>query len=128
MNFLKKYILHSPAHYGVALGLNTFFVLLVLFLRGFDYLIYYVDAFGVAGGISMFFGALLLLSSLGAFYTFGYSFSTLRGERKYKDLYEYTKAKSDKQAKQQKIYMPYILVGLLFLIISAILANEITVV
>ena len=128
MSFLRKYILHSPVHYGIALGLNVFFVVLVLFLRGFDYLIYYVDAFGVAGGISVFFGLLLLLTSLGAFTTFGYSFSTLRGERRYKDLYEYTEAKREKQAKQQKTYIPYILVGVVFLIISQILTKGITIV
>ncbi len=128
MGFLKKYMLHSPVHYGAALGLNVFFVFLVLLLRGFDYLIYYVDAFGVAGGISVFFGLLLLVSSLGAFTTFGYSFSTLRGERKYKDLYEYTEAKKEKQANQPRIYMPYILVGFVFLIISFVLSKGITIV
>lgn len=123
MNFLRKYVLHSPGHYVAAVGLNVFFTLLVLYLRGFEYRISYVDAFSVAGAISVFFGLLLLVTSLGAFTTFGYAFSALRGDRKHKDLYEYTQAKAEKQAKQKKIYVPYILVGIVFLIISFIISS-----
>jgi len=126
MSLLKKYVFHSPVHYGIALGINVFFTLLVLFINGFDYLIYYVNALGVAGGVSFFFGVLLWLSSAGAFTTFGYAFSYFRAERKYKDLYEYTQAKEKKVARQNKIQIPYILVGLVFLMASLILSKVIT--
>ena len=122
MGFLRKYFFHSPVHYGIALGINVFFVLLVLYLRGFELIIYYVDAFSVAGALSVLFGLLLLVSSLGAFTTFGYAFSAFKGERKYKDLYEYTVAKGEKQAKRKKIFMPYIIVGIFFLTVSFILS------
>lgn len=121
MSFLRKYFIHSPVHYGIALGLNVFFTLLVLFLKGFDKLFYYVDAFGVTGALSVLFGMLLWVTSAGAFSTFGYAFSTLRAERKYKDLYEYTTAREERASKQKKIQVPYIVIGVCFLIISAIL-------
>lgn len=128
MNFLRKYVFHSPVHYVIALMLNIFFTLLVLFLNGFDYLLSYVNAFSVAGALSVLFGMLMLVSSLGAFNTFGYAFSYFRAERKYKDLYEYTVAKEKKQAKQKKTYVPYILVGLVFFLISFILSKAIVIV
>lgn len=127
MAFFKKYIFHSPVHYVIAFGLNVFFTLLVLVLKGFDQTLYYVDAFSVAGSVSILFGMLLWVSSAGAFTTFGYAFSTFRSERKYKDLYEYTSAKEEKHAKQKKIHMPYIMVGLVFLFISYFLTKSMTV-
>ena len=126
MSFLNKYIFHSPKVYAVALGFNVFFVLLVLFLRGFDLLIFYVDAFSVAGGLSILFGLLLLVASEGAFNIFGYSFSALRADRKYKDLYEYTVAKEKKQENQKKTFVPFIVVGFIFLIISYIFSKGVT--
>lgn len=124
MSFLRKYFFHSPVHYGVALGLNIFFVLLVLALNGFDRLLYYVDAFSVAGALSVLFGLLLWVSSAGAFNTFAYAFSTLRAERKYKDLFEYTAAKEERTAKQKKIQVPYMVIGVVFLVVSMILAER----
>ncbi len=123
MSFLRKYFFHSPVHYGIALSLNVFFTLLVLFLKGFDKLFYYVDAFSVAGALSVLLGMLLWVTSVGAFSTFGYAFSTLRAERKYKDLYEYTAAREERTAKQKKIHVPYIVVGVFFLVLSAVLAE-----
>ena len=127
MNFLRKYFLHSPAQYAIALGLNVFLTLLVLYLRGFDYALAYVDAFSVAGAVSVFYGLLLWVSSAGAFYTFGYAFSYFFGNRMHKDFYEYTVAKQEKVSKQKKIYIPYIVVGVVFLIISLVLSKSIAI-
>lgn len=123
MNFFRKYFFHSPVSYGIALALNVFFVLLVLCLKGFDQTIFYVDAFSVAGAVSVLFGLLLWTSEAGAFSTFGYAFSTFRSERKYKDLYEYTKAKEEKRAKHKKTYMPFIVVGVVFFLVSVVLSK-----
>lgn len=128
MNFLRKYFLHSPGHYAAALILNIFFTLLVLFLKGFDWLRAYMEAFSVAGAISVLYGMLLWVSAAGAFYTFGYAFSYFRGERSYKDYYEYTRAKEEKQARKEKIYMPYIVVGIVFLLISFVFSKVITII
>lgn len=123
MEFLRKYFLHSPGTYAAALGLNAGFTLLVLYLKGFDRVLAYMEAFSVAGAISVLFGMLLWVSSAGAFTTFGYAFSYFRGERKHKDLYEYTMAKQEKAAKQKKVYMPFIVVGLVFLLVSFIISK-----
>ncbi len=128
MKFLRKYFIHSPGHYIAALVLNISFTLLVLFLKGFDWLRAYVEAFSVAGAVSVLFGMLVFVSSAGAFNTFGYAFSYFRGERRYKDFYEYTVAKEEKQARRQKVYMPYIVVGIAFLIISLALSKSIAII
>ena len=59
---------------------------------------------------------------------FGYSLSYIRGERKYKDFFEYTVEKEEKAAKQGKIYMPYIVVGIVFLLISFVFSKVITII
>ena len=123
MEFLRKYIFHSPAHYGIAVGLNILIVILMLCSRGANFLLAYVDAFSTAGAVSVLFGLLLLVAGLGAFNIFGFAFSGIRGERKYKDFYEYTVAKEEKQTRQKKIYMPYIVVGLIFLVVSFLLSS-----
>lgn len=128
MNFFRKYFLHSPGHYATALLLNVSFTVLVLYLKGFGRLLAYVEAFSVAGAVSVLFGMLLWVSAEGAFNIFGYSFSYFRGDRKYKDLYEYTKVKEEKRAKQGKIYIPYLVVGVVFLVISFVFSKVIAVI
>ena len=123
MSFLNKYFFHSPMHYVAALVMNIVLMLIVLFLNGFDKVIFYVNACSVAGAISVLWGMLLCVTAAGAFNTLGYALSIFRGERKYQDLYEYTVAKEEKNSKQKKTYMPYIVVGIVFLLISYVLSN-----
>ncbi|MBQ4563478.1 MAG: DUF3899 domain-containing protein [Lachnospiraceae bacterium] len=123
MKFLREYVFHSPIHYGIAFGLNVLLVLLVLFLKGFDRILAYIDAFSVAGSVSVLYGLLMLVTSLGAFNMFGYAFSSFRTERKYKDLYEYTMVKQKKQAGREKTYTPYMIVGVIFLLVSYVLSG-----
>ena len=56
MGFWRRWFFHSPVRYAVALVINVVIALIVLFVRGFDLKIYYVDAFSAAGGVSIFFG------------------------------------------------------------------------
>lgn len=123
MSFLNKYFFHSPMHYVAALVMNIVLMLIVLFLNGFDKVIFYVNACSVAGAISVLWGMLLCVTAAGAFNTLGYALSIFREERKYQDLYEYTVAKEEKNSKQKKTYMPYIVVGIVFLLISYVLSN-----
>lgn len=104
--------------YAGALILNIVLVLAVLFVRGFELRIYYVDAFGVAGAVSVFLGLLSWIAAAGAFDTIGYGFSTLRSDRRYRDLYEYTVRKKEKRSRQKKTFLSYVIVGFVFLIIS----------
>ncbi|MBQ8815172.1 MAG: DUF3899 domain-containing protein [Lachnospiraceae bacterium] len=123
MKFLREYVFHSPVHYGIAFGLNVFLVLLVLFLKGFDRILAYIDAFSVAGSVSVLYGMLMMVTSFGAFDMFGYAFSSFRTERKYKDFYEYTVVKKKKQEGKEKTYTPYIIVGVIFLAVSFVLSG-----
>lgn len=128
MNFLRKYVFHSPVHYATALGLNIGLTVLVLYLKGYDYMLAYVNAFSVAGAVSVLFGLLLWVSAAGAFNMFGYSFSYFKGGQRYKDFYEYTVAKQEKVSKQKKIHVPYIVVGCVFLIVSFVLSKQIAII
>lgn len=127
MGFWKRWFFHSPVRYIVALVINAVVALVVLSVRGFDLKIYYVDAFSAAGGVSVFFGLLLWVAAAGAFDTMGYGFSVIGGNRKYKDLYEYTVRKKEKRGRQKKTYMPYIVVGIIFLMISFLVSCLISV-
>lgn len=114
--------MRSWKRYAAALLLNLVFTLAVLLLRGFELRIYYVDAFSVAGAVSVLLGLLFWIASAGAFDTIGYGFSALCAGRKYKDLYEYTVRKKEKRSRQDKPFVPYIVVGIGFLVISFLIS------
>lgn len=104
--------------YVWALIINSALTLFVLFARGFDLKIYYVDAFSVGGAVSVFLGLLFWIADVGAFDTIGYGFASFRGSGKYKDLYDYTVRKREKRNRRGKGFVPYIVVGIGFLVIS----------
>ena len=114
--------MRSWKHYIAAFVVNVAFTLLVLFLRGFQLKIYYVDAFSAAGAVSILLGLLFWVSSAGAFDTVGYGLSTLRAGRRDKDLYEYTVRKKEKRSRKKKTFLPYIFVGIAFLIVSFLIS------
>ena len=80
-----------------------------------------VDSFGIAGGAVFLIGMLQLVSYWGAFDTFGYSFSSFRHKSRYEDLYEYTVKKQESRRVNELTFMPFIVVGLVFLLICLIL-------
>lgn len=108
----------SWKRYGAALALNIIFALVVLLIKGFDQRIYYVDALGVGGAVSILLGLLSWVASAGAFDTVGYGFSALFSGRKYKDLYDYTARKNEKRSRNKRAFVPYVAVGAVFVAIS----------
>lgn len=104
--------------YAGALVLNAVITLFVLLIKGFDLKIYYVDAFSVAGSVSILLGLLGWIVAAGAFDTIGYGFSTLSSNRKYKDLYEYTVRKNEKRSRNKWAFLPYVATGAVFVLIS----------
>ena len=122
MGFWKRWFFHSPARYGAALALSVAVSVIVLAVRGFDLKIYYVDALSAAGGVTIFFGLLLWVASAGAFDMVGYGFSTFGGNRKYRDLYDYTVKKKEKRDRQGPTFMPYVVTGVVFMLVSFLLA------
>jgi hypothetical protein len=120
MTTFKKLFLHSPVRYIVAFVISSVIALLYLIINGWNYKIYYLDAFTTGGMVTVLFGLLVLVSHFGAFDTFAYGFSTFKRNRRYKDLVEYTDAKRIKRASNHFTFMPYVTVGLLFIIIGLI--------
>ena len=116
----KKIFIHSPIRYIIALAIAIIFSLVYLIINGFNYKIFYLDAFTVAGSIDILVGLLALVTYFGAFDTFGYAFSTFKKDRRYKDLVEYTDAKKVKRANSQFIFVPYVVVGVIFVLVGLI--------
>lgn len=114
--------MRSWKRYAAAFLLNIAVSLTVLFLRGFELRIYYVDAFSVAGGVSILLGLLMWITDAGAFDTIGYGFSVLSAQRKYRDLYEYSMKKKEKRSRQRGQFWPFVFVGLGFLGISLLIS------
>lgn len=108
--------------YAAAFLINVGFTLLVLFTRGFNLKIYYVDAFSVAGAVSILLGLFTWVVRVGMFDTIGYGFSTLRSDRKYRDLYEYSSRKKEKRSRQGGFFLPLLVMGFGFLGISFLIA------
>lgn len=118
MSFFHKVFAHSWKRYLVAVLLAVAIGLLYLFLHSFEGVLFYVDAFGIGGGVTFCIGMLMLVSFLGAFDTFAYAFSTLQSKRQYKDLYEYNNAKEEKRKQSAWGFCPFLLVGLVFVLVS----------
>ena len=119
---IHKIFFHSPIRYIVGVILALIIGFLCLLSKGFEYRISYVDAFSVSGAIVFFLGLLQAASFYGAFELFGYSFSAMRGKnRRYKDYYEYQQAKLEKRGQQELVYVPFIVVGVLFFITGMVL-------
>ena len=107
--------------YVVAFLINAGLTSLVLFARGFNLKIYYVDAFSVAGAVSILLGLFTWVVKAGMFDTVGYGFSTLRSVRKYRDLYEYSSRKKEKRSRKGGFLLPLVVMGLGFLGISLLI-------
>ena len=94
----------------------------ILFLhQGFGLRYWYAEAMTASGAIVFLIGMLQLAAYFGAFDTFGYSFSTFRSQRRYQDLYEYTAGKSEERKHGELTFMPFLVVGLVFLLIGLLL-------
>ncbi len=120
MNLLGRIVRHHPKHYIIAAAIAAVATLLVLLRDGFTLRIAYANAFTVGGAVTVLIGLLLWTAYLGAFDTFGYSFSTF-GNRRYKNLYDYSEAKQAKRSRSGWTFCPYWLVGALFLLIGVLL-------
>lgn len=107
--------------YAVAFLINVGLTLVVLFARGFDLKIYYVDAFSVAGAVSVLLGLFTWVIRAGMFDVVGYGFSTLHTDRKYRDLYEYSSRKKEKRSRRGGFFLPFFVTGLGFLGISLLI-------
>ncbi len=115
MNFFRKFFWHSPVHYVIAVLIAGGFSCAVLFTKGAGSTIMWMDALTTGGAIAALFGLLLLSARLGSFEIFGYSFRKFGG-RTDKDFYAYMEENKQKRSAQEYTFMPYITVGLLFIV------------
>lgn len=81
----------------------------------------YRDGATIAGFSLFFFGLLLVLAHFGAFDIFNYFFRRKRKENGVKENYgEYVNRKKEEKGSLNLYFLPYIFVGILFLIFSLI--------
>ena len=125
MSFFRRVFFHSPKRYITGLLLAAALTLLILYQKGFDRTIYFVDAFSAAGGIVFLIGLLQLVSYWGAFDTFGYGISKLGNYKRYADLYEYTQKKREARGRGELVFIPFLVVGAVFILISLIISAAI---
>lgn len=123
MNWIKRVFMHSWQRYLVALCLAIALTLIYLSTRGFHTLIYYIDAFAIAGAIVFLCGALSLIAYFGGFDTIRYGFASFRrgGKAKYEDLYDYSVQKKEERKHGHFTFVPYFTIGGMFLIVSLVL-------
>lgn len=123
MNWIKRVFIHSWLRYLIAFCLAIVLSMIYLCTRGFQTLIYYIDAFTIAGAIVFLCGALSLIAYFGGFDTFRYGVASFRrGSRgKYEDLYDYAIQKKEERKHGNFTFMPYFTVGTIFIILSFIL-------
>ncbi|MBO7401871.1 MAG: DUF3899 domain-containing protein [Lachnospiraceae bacterium] len=120
MSIIRKLILHSPGHYIAAFVIAAGFSGAMLFTRGASTTVLWMDALTVGGAVTALFGLLLLVTRLGSFDLFSYSFRRFSG-RTDKDFYEFREQAEEKRSKEEYTFMPYILVGLLFIVVGLVI-------
>ena len=123
MKFLKKVFLHSLHKYIIGASICVIILIINLCLNNFNELINYVDGFQIGGAVVFLMGGLSLVSYYGAFDTFGYAFSKLKKdpEKQYRDMYEFVTVKETERKEFKYPYIPYFVVGLIFILIGIFL-------
>lgn len=126
MESLRKALFHSPGHYAVALviavavGLFRFFNL----PEGLSPWYVWYEVLSVSGYVTFLVGGLMTVSYFGAFDLFGFVFSPGHtGEhKKYKNYADYTEKKTEKRIREGYFFVPYLVVGVVIVLISWLLA------
>ena len=122
MGFWKKVFFHSPANYIIATCIGIVMTLVYFWSNDFAILTL-GESFINSGIVLILIGLLLLCAYLGAFDTFAYGFHSLRKKekRKFEDLIHYNEYKREERKRKSLQFMPFIVVGVLVLIIGIFL-------
>ena len=125
MHSLRKALFHSPGHYAIALviavvvgvfrfstlpeGLNPWYVC--------------YEVLSVSGFATFLVGGLMTVSYFGAFDLFGFVFTPrgANGKKKYQNYTEYTEKKTEGRVREGYFFVPYLVVGLIIVLISWII-------
>ena len=98
-----------------------------LFIKGFDTIVNYCNAFFVSGFAIICIGGLSWLSNIGTFDIFGYSWKTLKSsfskdvKRDYNSMYEYSESKRAQRDGEKYNFLSYILVGGVAFIVAIVI-------
>lgn len=121
----RKIIFHSPLKYLIIFIIGLIITSISLFVKGFN-LLSFVDGFFISGASLIFIGLLSCLFFYGAFDTFSFSFSYVKNsysknkDERVNDFYKYKQNKNSKRENMNIPYTPYLINGLLFLIIAIV--------
>ena len=121
MNVIRRIFCHSWKQYAAAAAVAVTISGLFMLKDGFALRISYYNALTAAGAVTLLLGLLMMTAYFGMFDIFGYSFSTLRSQRRYHDLYEYSEAKREKRRHGDKFFLPWMIVGAAFLLAGLLL-------
>jgi len=115
-------LLHSPKRYIFSFVAGILIVVLYNLLRDeWDILVNYQEAFSIAGFSIFFFGLLVLLSQFGAFDLWMYVFSKKKIVNGKKQIYsEFANEKMVVRSRAKLIFVPYLIIGLVFILVSLI--------
>lgn len=124
MELFKKIFCHSVKKYVTALCIACGLTVAYLILNGHNHIKFYCDGFFIAGSATFLIGCLSCVTFYGAFEGFSYGFKNFRKTRSGDDtFYDYVANKQIERKKSRLPYTPYMVVGILFLIVSFILLS-----
>lgn len=126
MRNVFEFIRRNWIRFVVALALGLLVLLANLIIQtgngSWSHLVFYVDGTFIGGAVLILFSLLVVVNIFGAFDIFSYMFARKRLEDGRKeDLYEYSTRKKEQRSKHKLVFLPYLSVGMSFLLISLIL-------
>lgn len=105
----------------VLTSISLILVLIVLFIKGFNEIRNYSDAFFVAGFIMLSIGGLVWVGNNGGFDSFSYSASYITGRAtKYDGYHDYINEKKQIRSKKKLSFLKFIICASVLLFISFI--------
>ena len=119
MGMLNRLFRHAWWRYAIPAAAGIAVTLLLSRRGGFSPRAW-MDGLTTAGAVLVLWGLLSLVTYHGAFDMFGYAFSTF-GNRRYRDLVEYSTARQEKRRSGGWVFGPPMAVGLLLLLIGGLI-------
>lgn len=126
MNRLVSFFQNNWIRFIVAgcIGITFFLIYLAVnsYVSSWTSIFFYCNAAFVAGFVLFGVSILALLSNLGGFDVFSFLFLRKRvDEHRKENFYEYCERKGEQHKKARLIFIPYLLISILFFILTAIL-------
>ena len=118
---LDKIFFHSLKKYCILFVVACILVLIGLLLNGFEYAIYYVNSFFVAGFSMVCFGGLSIINYFGGYDFMSYAFSKRNPDGTKIQYSTYIENKESKRKVKNLPFGPYFVVGIIFIIISLVI-------